>query len=388
MDYTTDEQFYDNGEVCTYVNNVLAGGSAYDSTCLVTGDAVCGDGNKALGGAETCDDGNTSSGDGCSSTCTIECGFTCTENTAGLSTCTALCGNGVIDRHMDEECDDTSACCTSSCKLADNAQCSGGGDCCTSSCQMASSSTSCTTAASAAGYCGADGECSTSSSTVCGWYGLSSCAKSASATCKEHCTYSGTCYALANIISPSERPATYLSAGRPCVTSSGTAGLCDSLGSCVSAATCGNGVVEVGEECDDTSQCCSSCQLMANAQCSGGDCCTDECAYQPASQACGSGNGWCDRGTCVTSQTLCGYVADGSSLTLDTAACPVGAVAEGNLQAACANSCKRTSDSTSTPTRGLTGACVSGHTREPLPEPRNEATPPPNPHALPVSFAL
>ncbi len=37
--------------------------------------AVCGDGQ--IDGAEQCDDGNTIAGDGCSATCTVESGFTC-----------------------------------------------------------------------------------------------------------------------------------------------------------------------------------------------------------------------------------------------------------------------------------------------------------------------
>jgi cysteine-rich repeat protein len=51
---------------------------------------VCGDGRVA--GSEQCDDGNTSSGDGCSSTCTNE------------ATSEAVCGNGVRD--IEEACDD------------------------------------------------------------------------------------------------------------------------------------------------------------------------------------------------------------------------------------------------------------------------------------------
>ncbi|HEY3499218.1 MAG TPA: fibro-slime domain-containing protein, partial [Polyangiaceae bacterium] len=42
--------------------------------------AVCGDANVDAG--EQCDDGNGSSGDGCSATCTIEMGFVCTETPA------------------------------------------------------------------------------------------------------------------------------------------------------------------------------------------------------------------------------------------------------------------------------------------------------------------
>ncbi len=62
--------------------------------------AVCGDGVVAL--PETCDDGNTLAGDGCSSTCMVEPGFQCTGTP---STCTAtVCGNGV--KEAGEGCDD------------------------------------------------------------------------------------------------------------------------------------------------------------------------------------------------------------------------------------------------------------------------------------------
>ena len=40
---------------------------------------MCGDGERA--GDEGCDDGNSVSGDGCSATCTVECGFTCMGDT-------------------------------------------------------------------------------------------------------------------------------------------------------------------------------------------------------------------------------------------------------------------------------------------------------------------
>jgi cysteine-rich repeat protein len=53
-------------------------------TCELS--ATCGDGIAT--GAEACDDGNTVSGDGCSSTCTLE----------------AVCGNGITT--PPEVCDD------------------------------------------------------------------------------------------------------------------------------------------------------------------------------------------------------------------------------------------------------------------------------------------
>ena len=50
--------------------------------------AVCGDGLRA--GAETCDDQNTSNGDGCSSTCTIESNYIWTGGTtSSKDTCSS-----------------------------------------------------------------------------------------------------------------------------------------------------------------------------------------------------------------------------------------------------------------------------------------------------------
>ncbi|MFT3769306.1 MAG: DVUA0089 family protein [Minicystis sp.] len=51
---------------------------------------VCGDG--VIAGTEVCDDTNASSGDGCSATCTIETGFNCTGSP---SICTTTCGDGI-----------------------------------------------------------------------------------------------------------------------------------------------------------------------------------------------------------------------------------------------------------------------------------------------------
>ncbi len=61
--------------------------------------STCGNGVIELG--ETCDDGGASDGDGCSSACAVEAGFTCTGTP---SVCTTPCGNGQLD--SGEACDD------------------------------------------------------------------------------------------------------------------------------------------------------------------------------------------------------------------------------------------------------------------------------------------
>jgi len=62
---------------------------------------VCG--NGVLEGAETCDDGNTTAGDGCTATCTVQAGYAC----AGAPSVCALvvCGDGLV--RGTEGCDDS-----------------------------------------------------------------------------------------------------------------------------------------------------------------------------------------------------------------------------------------------------------------------------------------
>ncbi len=76
------------------------------------GQAVCG--NGVLEPPEQCDDGNTSSGDGCSSTCTIEA--------------PPVCGNGIVEGN--EQCDDGNLSngdgCSSLCQIETPAVCGNG----------------------------------------------------------------------------------------------------------------------------------------------------------------------------------------------------------------------------------------------------------------------
>jgi cysteine-rich repeat protein len=55
---------------------------------------ACGD--KVLAGTETCDDGNTASGDGCSSTCQVEPGAECFV--PGQPCVKSICGNGKVEK--------------------------------------------------------------------------------------------------------------------------------------------------------------------------------------------------------------------------------------------------------------------------------------------------
>ena len=77
---------------------VEAGWACSGGWCdLGTCSPICGDG--LVTGGEECDDGNSWAYDGCSGSCTIECGWDCSSGS-----CTGVCGDGM--RKGNEECDD------------------------------------------------------------------------------------------------------------------------------------------------------------------------------------------------------------------------------------------------------------------------------------------
>ena len=86
-----------NGDGCSSTCNVEPGWSCTTAVPAVC-TTICGDGIRT--GAEQCDQGNVANGDGCSSTCQVETGWTCTGSP---STCTTTCGDGI--RAGAEQCD-------------------------------------------------------------------------------------------------------------------------------------------------------------------------------------------------------------------------------------------------------------------------------------------
>ena len=91
-----------------------SGGNGVIVSPIINSFCQCANGNKHFN--EECDDGGTVNGDGCSSTCMIEAGWSCTGNP---SVCVMGCGNGTVSGN--EQCDD-----------GDNQ----GGDGCNSACQI------------------------------------------------------------------------------------------------------------------------------------------------------------------------------------------------------------------------------------------------------------
>lgn len=112
---------------------VMIGGALNSSVPSQAADLVCGDGDKEE--PEECDDGNLQSGDGCSSTCSIElCGNLSIDlneqcddgNLQSNDGCNRycqieFCGDRVIQQTRGEQCDDGNGIsgdgCTGSCKV-------------------------------------------------------------------------------------------------------------------------------------------------------------------------------------------------------------------------------------------------------------------------------
>ncbi|MBI1934601.1 DUF4215 domain-containing protein, partial [Candidatus Peregrinibacteria bacterium] len=116
-----DDNNSTNGDGCSSVCMVESGwtcDSASPSICQ-----KCGNGTKE--GTEGCDDGNTTASDGCSATCAVETGYTC--NSASPNVCSATCGDGL--KKGSEGCDDSNATsgdgCSATCAVETGYTCTG-----------------------------------------------------------------------------------------------------------------------------------------------------------------------------------------------------------------------------------------------------------------------
>ena len=122
----------DSGETCDDGNTTSNDGCSSD--CQTEMGFACGDpgtlcisrhtcGNGILEIGETCDDRNTTSGDGCSSICQLESGWTCA--TPGIRCAATKCGDGILAGF--EQCDDGNNTagdgCSPSCTIEKGWQC-------------------------------------------------------------------------------------------------------------------------------------------------------------------------------------------------------------------------------------------------------------------------
>jgi cysteine-rich repeat protein len=115
-----DDDDTDVGDGCSDTCTLESGWtcSGEPSVCATT----CGDGIVA--GAEACDDRGTAVGDGCSNTCTVEVGWSCNGSP---SVCAPICGDGLITGG--EACDDQGTApgdgCSATCRIEVGWTCGG-----------------------------------------------------------------------------------------------------------------------------------------------------------------------------------------------------------------------------------------------------------------------
>ncbi|MEZ4401051.1 MAG: DUF4215 domain-containing protein [Kofleriaceae bacterium] len=280
----------------------LTWSNTIDQDCLLFETAVldftvatCGDGQRT--GGEACDQGNTTSGDGCSSTCDIEPGWTCTGTP---SVCTPICGDGI--RTGAEQCDQGNTTngdgCSATCQIETGWTCVGSPSVCTTVCGdgIRAGAEQCDQGNTTNG----DG-CSSTCQIEPGW----TCVGNAPSTCTTRCgdgikagaeqcddgdTSGGDGCSATCTIEP----------GWTCVGT--TPSVC--------ATTCGDGIRAGAEQCDD-------------GDTSGGDGCSATCTVEP---------GW----TCsATNPSVCATVC-GDGIIAGTEACDDGGTTAGDgCSAAC-----------------------------------------------------
>jgi|GEM_PF-3389480 len=323
-DSCTNDCKLGNGRPCTGPNQCAGVCNAAVNTCAAKN--VCGNGAKESG--EACDDGNKNNGDGCSSSCRVENDFDCTDALqciSGICDMSAgspgdcepvgACGNGVVEEG--ESCDDGNTVsgddCSANCAGEGGASCGEDSDCESLTCDLAENGSS---TCEDGGVCGNgqvdSGEVCDDGNTVddgndcganCLWTDGAGCSTSSECVSGICNAADGNC-AAGNVCGNGKREglercddgnlltgdgcdaACKLEEGQSCVLSlqCGVGLVCNRRGShtCVPADECGNGVVEGSEVCDDgnsvdSDRCTNACLLGAGANCSLDSDCVEVC---------------------------------------------------------------------------------------------------------------
>ena len=239
---------------------------AAGAACELCGDGVIGDGDPFTA-FETCDDGNTDSMDGCSSTCQVEPGYVCDGDVCSA----ASCGDGFVA--TGEECDDGDRLagdgCSFLCRVEPGFDCSGAAGCRRTRCGD--------------GIVEAEEQCDDGGALCTGGTagGMACVSEEALATCLGG---GGTCAAGGGD-----------GCAADCELEDGWK--CEQPGVPCEETSCGDGLVEGTEQCDvggatcdpggcmplDANGCDADCQLKAGFKCEAGDTCT---GANPATDCC------------------------------------------------------------------------------------------------------
>lgn len=132
--------YVDPGEICDDGNTTSGDGCSADCSAFEEGFSCepvngktyctplsCGNGVTEPDKMESCDDGNRLTGDGCGADCQVEKGYLCTPDALGRAMCTKVCGNGILETDATEGCDDGNLNngdgCSNSCEIENGWKC-------------------------------------------------------------------------------------------------------------------------------------------------------------------------------------------------------------------------------------------------------------------------
>ena len=303
---------------CAHGKRIQAFGATAD-ICL----AKCGDGLVAIG-EELCDDNNTASGDGCNSTCGVECGYSCSAG--DRSACSALsCGDG--KRAGSELCDDNNTAsgdgCSAICTVEAGWKCFAGSNCVTSTCVWLIGNETCGDGKTLgseknwSNFCDdgnlaiSDG-CSANCTVECGYdcYGGNATAVD---TCHTTC---GDGKVAGDETCDDDDTDDGDGCSAFCIIEHGWVCPHVECGKSVCSQVCGNGIVTKGEQCDDGNTgngdgCSATCAIECGFNCTSGhpSLCTTKCGDGKV-----AGNETCDDGNTVGGDggsAKCSNVEDG-----------------------------------------------------------------------------
>ncbi|CAI2384325.1 unnamed protein product [Moneuplotes crassus] len=366
-----------NGDGCSSTCTVEAGWECTlgDSLTASSCNDICGDGKVTDPTSGYCDDGDKDSGDGCSSTCQVESGWSCTLGDSSTSSvCTEECGDGTVLNPIAGKCDDGNKLdndgCSSSCAVETGWKCtlrdSSTASTCSDSCGDGKVMDPTT------GYCD-DGNsdetdgCTSACSVIGGWdctLGDSSTASSCTDTCgdgKVMKPTSGYCDDGNKADADGCSSSCSVESGWTCTLGdSSTASSCSDI--------CGDGAVmnPTAGYCDDGDKddgegCSSNCSVESGWDCTLGDSstassCSDKCGdgkvVTPTTSYCDDGNkidgdgcsstcaieiGWeCTLGDFSTSSSCSQICGDGKIMASSTGYCDDGNKIDGD---GCDSSC-------------------------------------------------
>ena len=209
--------------------------------------STCGDG--LMGGVEACDDGNTAPGDGCSATCTVETGYTCTGQGPGSCTDINECTAGT-PCDTNATCTNTPGDFTCECDAGYDGTGVGAGSC-TAICGdgLKLGAEACDDG-NLLPDDGCSATCTVESGYTCTGQGPGSCTDINECTAGTPCDANATC---------DNTPGDFT-----CTCDAGFSGTGVGAGSCTPV--CGDGMIVAGEACDDSNTdnmdgCDATCQI-------------------------------------------------------------------------------------------------------------------------------